>query len=99
MYGKFFSSTFIGSMMGAGPTVFAVWGYIVANTVKSTIELNPALLSTIIGCPITDIEKAIEYLSLPDTKSRSGENEGRRIVRQGQFQYFVTNYQLKAGRA
>jgi hypothetical protein len=92
MYGKFFTSTFTGSMMGAGPHVFAVWGYIIANAVKGYVELNPAFLSAVIGSPRQKIEEAIEYLSAPDPNSRSSGHEGRRIVRQGQFQYFVTNF-------
>ena len=93
MYGKFFSSTFTGSMIGAGPVVFAVWGYIIANAVKGHVELNPQLLAAIIGADVNDIEAAVKYLEAPDPRSRSKDLDGRRIVKVGQFLYSVTNFQ------
>ena len=92
MYGKFFSSTFTGSMFGAGADVFAVWGYVIANTVESTVELNPKLLSAILGTPIERVESAIEFLCSPDTASRNHEEDGRRLLKQGPFQYFVVSH-------
>jgi hypothetical protein len=93
MFGKFFASTFSGSMYGAGAAVFAVWGYIIANAGRdSLVELNPAMLANTLGCPLSDVSAAIEYLSSPDPGSRSKADEGRRIVREGQFQYRVVNH-------
>jgi hypothetical protein len=93
MYGKLFSSTFTGSMVGAGPTVFAVWGFVIANAQKGRVELNPNLLAAVIGATIDDIEKAIAYLESPDPRSRSKTFDGRRIIREGQFQYVVANFE------
>lgn len=93
MFGKFFASAFSGSMYGAGINVFAVWGYIIANTGKdSLVDLNPAMLANTLGCAPDDVVAAIAYLSSPDPGSRSKADEGRRIVREGQFQYRVVNH-------
>lgn len=93
MFGKFFASTFTGSMMASGAEVFAVWGYVIAHAVESRVELNPRLLAAVIGSPVDRIEKAIETLCSPDPVSRNKEHDGRRMIREGEFQYFVTGHQ------
>ncbi len=93
MYGKHFASMYSGSMVGAGLNVFAVWGYVIANTVKSRVELNPKLLAMILGCEEKEIIDAIAYLTKPDPQSRSKKYEGRRLVKEGQFQYFVPSHE------
>jgi hypothetical protein len=80
-------------MVGAGLNVFAVWNYIVTNTHFGVIELNPKLLKTILGGELEEIESALEYLSRPDPDSRSKSEDGRRIVKEGQFQYRVVNWE------
>ena len=93
MFGKFFASTFTGSMMAAGAEVFAVWAYVIAHAVESRVELNARLLSAVIGAPVDAIEGAIEKLCAPDPHSRSTEHDGCRLIREGQYQYFVTGHQ------
>ena len=93
MYGKFFSSTFTGSMFGAGADVFAVWGYIIANTVESTVELNPQMLAAVLGSTPERVEMAIDFLCAPDPRSRNAEHEGRRLMKDGPFHYFVVSHQ------
>lgn len=94
MYGKFFSSTFTGSMFGAGADVFAVWGYVIANTVDSTVELNPTMLAAIIGSAPDAIKSAIEYLCRPDPQSRNQEHDGCRLLHESGFQYHVVSHAL-----
>lgn len=96
MYGKHFASMYEGSMVGAGAVVFAVMGYIIANavpdrTVGTQVELNPKLLAFILGEKEADVAKAIEFLCTPDGNSRTKEEQGRRLVRLGQFSYRVVN--------
>ncbi len=79
-------------MVGAGLNVFAVWNYIVTNTHFGVIELNPKLLKAILGGELEEIEDALAYLSKPDPDSRSKDEDGRRIVKEGQFQYRVVNW-------
>jgi hypothetical protein len=96
MFGKIFETMFTGSMVGAGPYVFAVWPFVIANQKPdrehgSVVELNPKLLAAIIGCEQVPIEEAIAFLCSPDEASRSEELEGRRLERIGAFEYRVIN--------
>lgn len=97
-FGKHHASMYSGSMVGKGAEVFAVMGYVISNMVpdrevagRMAVELNPKLLAFIIGEPEEEITAAIEVLCSPDPESRSKESEGRRLVRAGQFEYYVVN--------
>lgn len=93
LYGKVFGSLYEGSMIGAGVHVFALWPYCLARCdQRGYVEVNPKLAAVVLGCSVTDIESALEYLQRPDPESRSQEEEGRRLVRVGQFAYRVVNY-------
>lgn len=93
MYGKLFQSTFAGSMMAAGAEVFAVWAYVIAHTNKtSRVELNPRLLAAVIGSTPDRMQAAIDALCQPDSQSRSKDADGRRLVREGQYQFWVVNH-------
>jgi len=93
MFGKWFASTYTGSMLGAGSDVFAVWSWVIANAgPKGHLEINPALLAAMIGEPVERIQAAIDFLLAPDPNSRSSEEEGRRIVHEGAFSYRVVNH-------
>src|SRR5690349_10469490 len=96
MWGKHFASMYTGSMYGAGAVVFAVWGYVIATMrpdrrVGAQVELNPKLLSSILGEPESEVESAIGKLCAPDPESRTKEADGRRLIRLGQFDYQVVN--------
>lgn len=92
MYGKFFSSTFTGSMFGAGSDVFAVWGYVIANTVNSSVELNPKMLAAALGTEVHKVEMAIEFLCRPDPASRNKDHDGCRLIHESAFQYKVVSH-------
>lgn len=93
MFGKFFASTFTGSMVGAGANVFAVWGYIIANADKDGfVELNPTLVAAAIGAPVEAVNAAIEYLMAADPNSRSKKEDGRRLVKQSAYMYLIPTY-------
>jgi hypothetical protein len=95
MYGKFFASTFTGSMLGAGAGVFAVWGYVIANkSAAGSVEINPVLLTAILGMQTSAVESAIEYLCAPDPRSRNQQDDGRRLVREGIYLYRVVSHSL-----
>ena len=93
MFGKLFAQTFTGSMYGAGPTRFAVWAYVIAskNLSTSMVEVNPLVLADLIGTDPASIEDAIAYLTAPDPMSRTGTEDGRRMVHEGGFLYRVVN--------
>ena len=92
MYGKHFASMYTGSMFGAGAIVFAVWGYVIGNTVESQVELNPKLLAAILGESEEGVTTAIATLCAPDKASRNKGTDGRRLVREGEFAYRVVNH-------
>jgi hypothetical protein len=96
MYGRHFESMYEGSMYGAGLAVFAVWGYVIAHTKASRVELNPKKLSDTLGGDIKDIESAIGFLRKPDPASRFKEHDGRRLVKEGEYQYFVPSWETYA---
>lgn len=94
MYGKFFASTFTGSMFGAGSDVFAVWAYVIATAEDSSVELNPVMLASTLGTTPNLVESAIEYLCRPDPNSRNKAEDGRRLIREGAYQYRVVSHAL-----
>lgn len=96
MYGKHFASMYEGSMVGAGCHVFALMGYIIANMrpdkeVGGQVRLNAKILSAVFGESEETVQKAIDFLSSPDPDSTTPGDEGRRIVKIGQFDYRVVN--------
>jgi hypothetical protein len=93
MYGKHFVSMYEGSMMGAGVSVFAVWGYVIAKAYKSYVELFPANVALLLGGTETEVQKAIDFLCSPDPRSRIQEHEGRRLIKEGQYDYFVVGWE------
>lgn len=98
-FGQHYSSMYSGSMVGSGACVFAVMGYIISNTSHKTscVELNTTILATIIGEPKQAIESAIEKLCAPDPQSRTKTEDGRRLIKRGEFEYFVVNFKHYRG--
>ncbi len=98
MYGKIYESTFTGSMVGTGAATFAVWGYVIANTKPdSMVELNPVLIAAMIGEDVSRIEEAIAKLCDIDERSRTKKHQGRRMIKRGEFLYYVPNHQKYRG--
>lgn len=98
MYGKSFKSKYTGSLVGAGPVVFAVWDYMIAHAEDGTVDVNPALVAATIGKMTgEDVESAISFLAAPDPKSRSREENGARIVQVGPLQWRLVNWEFYRG--
>lgn len=96
MYGKIFASLFTGSMYGKGAPAFSLMSYVIANmrpdkTVGFQVELNVKDLANRIGETEETIQKAVDFLCAPDPMSRSGQSDGRRMVKVGAFDYQVVN--------
>jgi len=92
-FAKLFRTMFTGSMYGAGLHVFATWAWVLTHKDEQGLaEVNPRLVAAELGAEVEQIERAIEYLTSPDPASRSPEEEGRRLVRVGQFIYRVVNH-------
>lgn len=95
MYGRNHESKYYGSMVGSGLNVFAVWDYAIAKCKSGTVELNPKLVAFILGGPNQDIkpiQDALDFLCAPDLDSRSKAEEGRRMVKEGEYQYRLVNW-------
>lgn len=93
-FGKIFESTFTGSLVGSGPTVFATWAYVIANArPPGEVEINPVILAAILGTDKGDVEAALDVLQSPDNASRSTEHEGCRLIHEGGFLYSVPTWQ------
>lgn len=94
MYGKFFASAFTGSMYGKGVHVFALWAYAVSNSDRAgCVEINCERVAAILGCSEAEMESALALLCAPDPRSRSKEEEGRRLLREGEFIFRLVNYE------
>lgn len=79
-------------MVGAGAHVYAVWGYCISKNRFGIVELNAKLLAFILGEPQERIEAAITFLCAPDPASRTPEEQGRRLLKEGQYQYRMVNW-------
>lgn len=98
MYGKLFESTFSGSMYGKGSTVFAVWGYAIAHARKDgSTEMNPKMLASVLGDSLENVSNALAFLEAPDPESRSKNDEGKRLIKEGEYLYRIVNYQRYNG--
>ncbi len=80
-------------MYGAGLAVFAVWGYVISHARGGWIELNPTKLADTLGGSEAEIHEAISFLSSPDPKSRCKDYEGRRLIKEGEFKYFLPSWE------
>jgi len=98
-FGKAFAQMYEGSMAGSGSHVFAVWGYIIAHTDPNThtVRLNPKVLSAAIGDPCDRIQEAIDVLCQPDPNSTTPDHDGRRLLHQSGFEYFVVTHEKYRG--
>ena len=80
-------------MYGSGVAVFAVWGYVISHTREGRIELNSRKLADTLGGEVKEIEEAIAFLERPDPNSRQKEHGGRRLLKEGEFQYAVPSWE------
>lgn len=97
MYGTIFESMYTGSMRGSGALMFAVWPYVLAHMRGNRdrtifrVELNAEIIAFLIGESQGDVEGVLEKCCQPDPNSRSEVNEGRKLVKVGQYEYEVVN--------
>jgi len=94
MYGKCYESMYAGSLIGAGLNVFAVWNYIITKSRAGYVEINPKLLAFTLGGKVNEVEDALKFLQRPDPTSRSKAEDGRRLVKEGEYQYRVVNWEF-----
>lgn len=107
-FGKHFACMYEGSMVGAGAVTFAVMGYVISHQrpelvgggERLVVKLNPKLLALILGENENDVVKSIDYLCAPDPRSNRKEENGKRLVKLSEFEYWVVNgrYYRELGR-
>ena len=92
-FGKLWECMFQGSMVGMGPTYFAVWAYIIAHAKPpGEVEVNPRVVAALIGCSPEQVEEAMAVFLQPDPLSRNTAHDGRRLLPLGPFTYEVTGW-------
>ena len=96
IYGKIFGTMFEGSMRKAGSDVFAVMAYVISHmqpdkTREEFVHLNPDALADAIGETPERMQKAIDYLCAPDPKTTTPNEDGRRLIKQAPYLYWVVN--------
>lgn len=79
-YTPLFSSVFSGSLYGKYPDT-AAWIFLLALADKhGVVDSTPEYISGVTGMPLADLLGCIARFLEPDPKSRSPENQGRRLV-------------------
>lgn len=83
-------------MRGSGPEFFSVWGYVISHMVPNrdhgtTVELNPGIIAFLIGMQESAVEKKIHQMCQPDLKSRTKDEDGRKLVKLSEYVYRVVN--------
>ena len=90
-YAKVFRTMYTGSMYGAGPYVFALWGWVLAHKDEcGHVDINVDNVAHAIGGTPEGVKEALLYLTSPDKQSRCKDKDGRRLVKcETEFEYFV----------
>jgi len=94
MFGKMFTSCYRGSMHGKGPIVLSLWPYIISHCDRDgVVELFPATVCDDIGMSREQFDDGMRVLTDPDPDSRNPDEEGRRLVKLGPFQWRVVSHE------
>lgn len=96
MWGKHFASMYEGSMRGSGPEFFSVWGYVISHMLPNrnhgtTVDLNPGIIAFLIGMDEQSVAASIVKMCEPDPKSRTKDEDGRKLVQISEYTYRVVN--------
>lgn len=95
MYGKIFASMFKGSLYGQWEAIVTFTVMIVLADQHGEVDMTPEALAASTSIPLDIIRKGIADLEAPDPKSRTPDEEGRRIVRVSEdrdWGWRITNY-------
>ena len=96
MYGKIFASMFKGSLYGQWEAIVTFTVMIVLADQHGEVDMTAEALAAQTSIPLDIIKRGIADLETPDPKSRTPDDEGRRIVRvsdQRDWGWTITNYQ------
>lgn len=93
-WGKFYAKTFTGSMRGCGSHVVSLMAYCIANAKPPSgeLEINIEVVAFLIGDPVERMQAALDYLMSEDSTSRTPDENGRRLIKTGQYSYRLVNW-------
>ncbi|HHT9137755.1 MAG TPA: hypothetical protein ACFYEK_11010 [Candidatus Wunengus sp. YC60] len=81
MYGKIFTQFFDSSIMDYDISLRYIWiAMITISDADGFLDMTKEALARRIDAPLDDVKRAIDEFTKPDLKSRSKEEEGRRLV-------------------
>lgn len=80
-YGKIFKQIYAGTLRADWKALITFEQMIVLCTPDGIFDMPPEVLHNITGIPLDLIQDGLKTLESPDPRSRSPENDGRRIVR------------------
>lgn len=81
MYGKLFSSMYDGSLVESWQALVTFQQMIVLCDADGVIDMTPEAISRRTGIPLEIIKAGIEILERPDERSRTPDENGKRIIR------------------
>jgi hypothetical protein len=58
---------------------------------EMTVELNPEIIGFLIGEKKDVVAGVMDEMCQPDPRSRTPDNEGRKLVKRGEYSYLVVN--------
>lgn len=95
MYGKIFTSIWDGSLYGQLEATATLMALVTLCNADGVIDMTPEAISGRTGWPIEFVRKGIEQLEQPDSRSRTGDHDGRRLVRLDEHRtwgWLIVNY-------
>lgn len=95
MYGKIFASMFKGSLYGQWEAIVTFTCMIVLADQHGEVDMTPGALAAQTSIPLDIIKRGIAALEQPDPKSRTPDEDGRRIVRVSETRdwgWVITNH-------
>ena len=95
VYGKIFASMFSGSLYGDWEAIVTLTVMVVLADKHGDVDMTCEVLSARTSIPLDIIRRGIASLEAPDPKSRTPDDEGRRILRVSDTRdwgWRITNY-------
>jgi hypothetical protein len=96
VYVKMFRSIFDGSLYGKFEQTVVFMAMLVLAEREGIIDMTPEAIAAKCGFPLDIVQRGIKELEQPDTRSRTPDEEGRRIVRledNRDWGWRITNYE------
>ena len=96
MYGKLFTSMWDGSLYGKLEASSVLMACVTLCNAQGVLDMTPEAISGRTGWPIQFVKKGIDDLEQPDPRSRTGADEGRRLVKleaHRDWGWLIVNYE------